>query len=112
MEKQKEKAAEIAAALFEEAARYSPPSESTNESFHNDIKNKWRSAEDIYHPKYKKSKSKVIQGKDNVWKTKPNHSKKEEMNTNEKQDIKCSNVYKGNTHFIPKCKNNNNNNSI
>ncbi|KAK6642810.1 hypothetical protein RUM43_004312 [Polyplax serrata] len=83
LEKQREKAAEIAAALFEEAVRYSPTSDSSETSFHHDIKNKWRSAEDIHQPKYRKSK---VQAKESLWKLKQNMSRK--------QEIKCNNVRK------------------
>ncbi|KAL0279686.1 UNVERIFIED_CONTAM: hypothetical protein PYX00_001187 [Menopon gallinae] len=72
LEKQREKAAEIAAALFEEATRSSSSSESAGMTLHERLKNKWRSAEDIHQSGFKMSKMNDLKAKENLWKLKQN----------------------------------------
>lgn len=87
MEKQREKAAEIAAALFEEATRQSSPtSESSSMTLQQELKNKWRSAEDIHSAKFKKTRINDLKAKENLWRFKQNL---------EKAPVKCNNVQKG-----------------
>lgn len=72
LEKQREKAAEIAAALFEEATRSSSSSESAGMTLNERMRSKWRSAEDIHQSSFKTSK---VNAKDGVWKLKQNLGK-------------------------------------
>lgn len=55
-------------------------------SLHHDLKNTWRSAEDIHQAKFKKARTNDFKPKEHTWKVKPNF---------EKQQFKCNNVHKG-----------------